>query len=337
MPKNIVVFSDGTGQDGGVGPNTNVYKLFNIIEDRTKEQIAFYDPGVGNQKYSIFGKAIGFGLSTNIKQCYRFIFENYEAGDKIYLFGFSRGAATVRSLSGLIELVGILPKSRPELIDEAYDIYREEDHNRKVAMARDFVGRHHTMWTKIEFLGCFDTVAALKGQSDYHNFNLSNSVIHARHAVSIDETRIPFEPVLWNKEIKPHQTMKQVYFLGVHTDVGGGYEKTGLADISYQWMLKEAKAAGLRIFDESRRAVNPNPNGFMHRELYMVKAVRLPYKNRPRSWNREVHGDLVVHSSVFERTITQENVEGRYHSWVMDAGCVTEEIAYGEPVKLKEA
>lgn len=325
-----MVFSDGTGQDGGKGPNTNVYKIFNVIENRTPKQIAFYDPGVGSKKMAILGKAVGRGLSTNIKQCYRFIFENYEAGDKIYLFGFSRGAATVRSLSGFIEMFGILPKSRPELIDEAYDIYREDDFHERSLKANDFILRHHTMWTKVEFLGVFDTVAALKGKSDYHNFRLSNSVIHGRHAVSVDETRIPFEPVLWEKEIEAHQTMKQVWFPGVHTDVGGGYAEQGLADISYNWMLDEAEKCGLRIWDVSRRQPKPNPNGLMHRELYIVGAIRWEYKNRPRSWNRELYGDLVVHQSVFERTKTSDNQDGHYNPWVKDAGCITEEVAYGD-------
>ena len=124
MGKNIVVFSDGTGQKGGVDNNTNIYKLFNMIEDRTNRQIVYYDPGLGTGMEGIAGLIGGRGFSRNMLDCYRFIFENFQADDSIYLFGFSRGAATVRSLSGFIHLFGILPASRADIIEEAFDIYK---------------------------------------------------------------------------------------------------------------------------------------------------------------------------------------------------------------------
>ena len=124
MGKNIVVFSDGTGQKGGVHYNTNVYKLFNMIEDRTQNQIAYYDPGLGTGIEGIAGLIGGRGFSRNMLDCYKFIFENFQADDHIFLFGFSRGAATVRSLSGFIHLFGILPASRADIIDDAFNIYK---------------------------------------------------------------------------------------------------------------------------------------------------------------------------------------------------------------------
>ena len=155
MPKNIVIFSDGTGQEGGKGANTNIYKLYNRVIDRTAEQVSFYDPGLGTNWRKLSGSIGGAGISRNIQECYRFIFEHYEAGDQIYLFGFSRGAATVRSLSGFIHYFGILPKSRPELIKQAYKIYQIEDENKRKEKADEFILRHHTMWARIKFLGCF--------------------------------------------------------------------------------------------------------------------------------------------------------------------------------------
>ena len=119
MTKNIVVFSDGTAKESGQGTNTNVYKLFNMIEDRTSDQIAFYDRGLGTGLRKLSGSAFGVGISKNIRDCYEFIFENYQSRDQIFLFGFSRGAFTVRSLSGFLDLFGIIPKSRKELINEA--------------------------------------------------------------------------------------------------------------------------------------------------------------------------------------------------------------------------
>ena len=162
MPKNIVVFSDGTGQEGGKGPDTNIYKIYKMLEDRTPRQVAFYDPGLGTTGFQrVTGIVGGNGISRNIQQCYRFIFDHFEAGDRIFLFGFSRGAATVRSLSSFIHYFGVLPKSRPELIGQAYRIYKIKDEGRRREEADSFVGRHRTIWTRIRFLGCYDTVAAL--------------------------------------------------------------------------------------------------------------------------------------------------------------------------------
>ena len=143
MPKNIVVLSDGTGQEGGKGNNTNVYKLFNMVEDRTENQITFYDRGLGTGWRRFTGNVAGMGISQNIFECYKFIFDNYMAGDDIFLFGFSRGATTVRSLSAFIHLFGILPKARPELIKQAYRIYRISDSVKRKQHADDFVSRHH--------------------------------------------------------------------------------------------------------------------------------------------------------------------------------------------------
>ncbi len=145
MTKNIVVFFDGTGQEGGKGTNTNVYRLYNMVHDRSPKQIAIYDRGLGTGLRRFSGNLAGRGISQNICECYRFIFENYEAGDKIYLFGFSRGATTVRSLSGLIHHFGILPKARPELIKQAYKIYKKANRAERESAAKAFVGRHHTI------------------------------------------------------------------------------------------------------------------------------------------------------------------------------------------------
>ncbi len=188
MPKNIIVLSDGTGQDGGRGHDSNVYKLFRMLEDRTENQIVFYDEGLGTDTKKVTGSAAGAGFSKNILQCYHFIYDNYEAGDKIFLFGFSRGAATVRSLAAFIHYFGMLPKARPELIERAWDLYRagrKERHDEEETTAKKNTGRrgpqdedltprdtfsdsakqfireHPNQWASIEFLGVWDTVPAL--------------------------------------------------------------------------------------------------------------------------------------------------------------------------------
>ena len=195
MSKNIIILSDGTAQEGGKGHDTNVYKLMRMLEDRTERQIVFYDQGVGTDKNKVTGNLAGAGFSENILQCYQFVYENYVAGDKIFLFGFSRGAATVRSLANFIHYFGILPKSRPELIMQAYKLYKmgREDRENEISeeekdslseqlanlteassltealprgaslneKAERFVHEHPNQWASIEFLGVWDTVPAL--------------------------------------------------------------------------------------------------------------------------------------------------------------------------------
>lgn len=333
MSKNIVVFCDGTNQKGGVGYNTNVYKLFNMIEDRTSNQIAYYDPGIGTDFKKISGSLFGRGFSKNILECYQFIFENFEAGDKIYLFGFSRGAATVRSLSNFIHLFGILPKSRVDLIKEAFSIYKK---NNREKNALNFIQKHHTMWCSIEFVGVWDTVAALglpsKGLSfllekmfahKFHSYTLSKSINFARHALSIDDERKTFHPTLWNpiKNDAAQDKLKQVWFAGVHTDVGGGYKEDALSDISLKWMINEATLKGLIIFHKSKNYKNlmkrtPNPNGLMHNQ--QKGFVGKMFKRKQRTWNKETHGEPIIHKSVLQRTKSSDNQDSPiYKPWIL--------------------
>ena len=331
MARNIVVFSDGTGQEGGEGHNTNVYKLFNMVEDRTARQIAFYDRGLGTGWRKITGNGAGMGISENIQECYQFIFENYEAGDNIYLFGFSRGATTVRSLSGFIHLFGILPKSRPELIDKAYKLYRITNRDKRLHEAEQFINRHHTMWCRIKFLGVWDTVAALgvpfklvddivecipSFRHRFHDLQLSESVENAYHALAIDDERLTFQPTLWDPDIKTYQTMRQVWFCGMHTDVGGGYKDQQLSDIALTWMLNMAQTHGLLIYPKHKVQINPDPNGYMH-DSRGGKLTKY-YRSESRSWPVS-HGIPTLHSSVLERTLNQYNKpDPPYHPWILN-------------------
>ena len=293
MSKNIVVLSDGTVQEGGKGHDTNVYKLFRMLEDRTDKQVVFYDEGLGTDWRKFTGNALGAGFSKNLLQCYQFIFENYNAGDRIYLLGFSRGAATVRSLASFIHYFGILPKSRPELIKEAYKLYRrgqdevssdllrqtyklfqrgqvdevKDELNKK---ATKFVHEHPNQWAQIEFLGVWDTVpalglVALAGLNtflgkvfkfNFHSFRLHPSVKNAYHALSIDDDRLWFHPSLWTEKTREEQIVEQVWFSGAHTDVGGGFNEPGLSDITLEWMIEKAVCHGLRIYLGSRKYWN---------------------------------------------------------------------------------
>ncbi len=344
MPKNIVIFSDGTGQEGGEGHNTNIYKLFNMIEDRTSRQIAFYDPGLGTGWRKITGNISGKGISRNIQQCYEFIFEHFESSekpcdsDRIFLFGFSRGAATVRSLSSFIHYFGILPKSRPELISRAYKIYKKYKGEELKQQANAFVNNHHTMWTRIKFIGCFDTVAALGlpfktasaildgipgFRSSFHNFRLSESIENAYHALAIDDERKTFHPVLWETSLKSYQTMQQVWFCGMHTDAGGGYEDQQLADIPLVWMTQKAVEKGLLIYPKHKVNINEKADGLMHNSR--KKGFAKLYRHKIRSWEKNRQDKPVVHQSVLERkknTANQNNPP--YHPWILDLDYIQE-------------
>lgn len=332
MPKNIVVFSDGTGQEGGEGANTNIYKLFNMIEDRTSQQISFYDPGLGTGWRKLSGNVGGAGISKNILECYTFIFENFEAGDQIYLFGFSRGAATVRSLTSFIHYFGIIPKSRPELIKQAYKIYKIENEPKRKRKADEFVSKHHTMWTRIKFLGCYDTVAALGlpikplsvlmnkipgVQHKFQNFKLNETVENAYQALAIDDERKTFHPILWDPEALPYQTIKQVWFCGMHTDVGGGYDEQELSDIPFSWMKEMAVNHGLLIYSSNSISINGNPNGYMHNSR--GEGWTKLFRKKQRFWDSSRTDKPIIHNSVIQRKNNVNNKEeSPYKPWILD-------------------
>jgi uncharacterized protein (DUF2235 family) len=330
MPKNIVIFSDGTGQEGGKGHDTNIYKMFNMVEDRTTKQIAFYDRGLGTGWRKISGLIGGFGISKNIRECYEFIFNNFQAGDQIFLFGFSRGAATVRSLSSFIHYFGVLPKSRPELIKKAYSIYKENNEEKRKRRAEEFIEKHHTMWTRIKVLGCYDTVAALglpyKTASaildgipgfrhKFHNFQLSETVENAFHALAIDDERKTFHPVLWESECLAYQKIQQVWFAGMHTDVGGGYEEQTLSNIPLVWMIQKAIELGLRIYPGHDVKINEDQDGFMHDSRRSL--IGKLYRRKQRFWPESRTDKPVVHQSALERKKNQKNENNpKYAPWI---------------------
>lgn len=322
MSKNILIFSDGTGQEGGKGFNTNVYKLFNMAEDRTERQIAFYDAGLGTNWQKMTGAAGGMGISQNILQCYEFLLDNYMAGDQIFLFGFSRGATTVRSLSGFIHLFGVLPKSRKDLIVQAYNIYKISNLKKRERRAKEFIAKHHTMWVKIKFIGVWDTVAALGipfkfvnalvnmipwMKNDFHDLTLSSSVKNAFHALAIDERRKTFAPTLWEPALKKEQTMEQVWFPGVHTDVGGGYKESGLSDVALKWMVEKATKHGLIVYPWHKVKVEADVNGLMHDSR---EGIAKMFREQGRSWDLKKYGAPVLHESV--------GLRKDYKPWIFD-------------------
>jgi uncharacterized protein (DUF2235 family) len=358
--KNIVVFSDGTGQEGGEGNNTNVYKLFNMIEGRTNEQITFYDGGIGTGFRKVSAMS-GVGITANILECYQFISDHYQWGDRIFLFGFSRGAATVRSLAGFISRFGILPHSRPDLATKAWKIYKMSDEGVREKNAEEFLKRNATTWCNINFLGVWDTVKALGLPNktldavwnkvlphSFHDLKLSKCVQHAYHALSIDEDREAFQPTPWQTEendksllgkvyVDPRdgdaseqvdknreQTVKQVWFCGVHTDVGGGYKESGLSDIPLAWMIDRAMDEKLlehplKLYPYNSVTLEQNIEGLIHseRDTWLKKHILFP--EGKRSWDSKKGGKPWIHASVLERNRGKSNTEGvPYKPWILE-------------------
>jgi len=287
--KRLVVCCDGTwntadqaDEDGHPCP-TNVVRLAYRVAKRDHNgvpQITYYDQGVGtgNTIDRITGGAIGMGVEQNIHDAYRFLVGNYEPGDELFVFGFSRGAFTARSIVGMIRKCGILAAKHAAHYLEALALYRDEDKPADAGPAgfRTRYCAYGNNDIEVRFLGVWDTVGALgipvrglrgltKKKHEFHDTELSGMVKEACHALAIDEHRAPFEPALWEDKRKDWQKVEQVWFCGAHSDVGGGYERTRgadgrlepqLADLSLDWMLGKATAAGL-LFDAD--VLNANP------------------------------------------------------------------------------
>jgi uncharacterized protein (DUF2235 family) len=271
----LVVCCDGTWNqpdhiDRGTAAPTNVAKVALALadtDDEGNEQLVHYQAGVGTRPGErLVGGAVGVGLSRNVQECYRFLVENYRRDDKLYLFGFSRGAFTARSTVGLVRNAGILRPGHEDRIEEAYALYRARDRDSKPGgLASQLFRRTHSYdEVFIEFVGVWDTVgalgiplhlpAAVSSRWTFHDTTLSRYVLHAYHAVAIDERRGPFTPTLWT--LKPGEprgaetSLEQVWFTGVHCEVGGGYRDPELSEIPLVWMTDKAREHGLAFRDD---------------------------------------------------------------------------------------
>ncbi len=267
--KRIVVCCDGTWNRPDSPHVTNVEKIARSIQTDPSAsggvpQLVYYLSGVGGAGYKadrVLGGAFGFGLFNNIVSAYRFLAQNYETGDEIFIFGFSRGAYTARSLAGMVGRVGLLTRKAlvEEKLAEAVSRYRRTDPaGGQAGSSTAEFKRDYCHDAPVQFLGVFDTVGALgvpgamRLAPKFHDVQLSAAVRCARQALAIDECRMKFEPSLW--QAPPNGStddnrVKQVWFEGVHSDVGGGYAETGLSDTALLWMAVEANEMGL-VFDE---------------------------------------------------------------------------------------
>ncbi len=302
--KKIILLSDGTGQSAAKQHKTNVWRLYRALDlhqsqskdDRTAscddgaganaDQIAFYDDGVGSQAFlplKILGSAFGWGIKYNVIELYKALCRTYEEGDKIYLFGFSRGAFTVRMLAGLIAKRGLCKavadeKELHKAARKQFEAYRSKRGRGLLTrpFRRALAGSAPECATRpdIEFIGVWDTVEAYGFPIDemsliwdclvyplrFVDKKLSCKVVRACHALAIDEERLSFHPVLFDEEKEKAPRIEQVWFAGVHSDVGGGYPEEALAMVPLDWMISRVEVGdenpdGLRFRPRAREEV----------------------------------------------------------------------------------
>lgn len=331
MPKNIVILLDGTSNEISAD-RTNILRLYGTLE-KSDAQLVYYDPGVGTfgaenswsrwwrKAVEIWGLATGWGLDQNVKEAYRFLVDNYDDGkrgradpverDRIYIFGFSRGAYSARVLAGFIHTVGLIEPRNLNLLDYAYRAYKgiggDEDDAAKTegdeaggpfAEVRLYERILAPDRPPIRLLGLFDTVASIieHGRnglrlSAHAHTKRNVSVESVRHAVAIDERRTMFRPELWpegqeywgnpfNRSAAKPQDAREVWFAGVHGDVGGGYPEcqSGLAKVPLDWMIKQTRPMGLRYRTQTvneivlgtnpaKKYVKPDPLARAHNSM----------------------------------------------------------------------
>jgi uncharacterized protein (DUF2235 family) len=311
MAKNIVVCCDGTANEFA-RDNTNVVKLYYTLEQDSPNQVTYYHPGLGtmepagalttfSRKFTkLLGMALGYGLSRDIQDAYTFLMERFEPGDKVFLFGFSRGAYTVRAVASLLRMYGLIRCDNEPLVPYAIrmmmGITRARKENKQeqdaiksyFGLAADFKITMGRVNCRPWFVGVWDTVSSVGWVENPLNlpYIANNPDIQiGRHAVSIDERRAFFRNHLWRRPEDPNegwgpQDVKQVWFPGVHCDVGGGYAETesGLSKIALEWMLEEAKAEGLLVNPAREKEVlgrggskkyvaTPDANAAAHKSL----------------------------------------------------------------------
>lgn len=261
MSRNIVLCCDGTNSQFD-GDHTNVIRTYKVARPGA-DQVTFYDCGVGTmpepwqttrlgKRWSLLkGLAFGSGFMQNIEDAYRFLMAVYQPGDQVFLFGFSRGAFTARAVAGMLHSVGLLRPGSENLIRYAQR-YWQRDFGSDSPGGRLCIEFKRTLAVPcpVHFLGVWDTVGSAGIINQYRRFPYTAhnpDVAHVRHAVAIDERRSCFRQNLMNP--LEGQDVKNVWFAGAHSDVGGGYppDASGLAKISFEWMMREARTFGMHI------------------------------------------------------------------------------------------
>jgi uncharacterized protein (DUF2235 family) len=297
MGKNVVVCCDGTANEFATD-HTNVLKLFRVLDNDPDRQIAYYHPGLGimeaaaaltsvaRQATKLLGLAIGYGLEADVRDAYAFLMQQFRPGDTLYMFGFSRGAYTVRAVASLLHMYGLLPVGNEPLIPYAIRMLNavgSQQLGKGLDLADDFRSTFRGCPCKPHFVGVWDTVSSIGWIENPLKLPYSASnpdIAIGRHAVAIDERRAFFRTNLWRPAPADGgpTDLKQVWFPGVHCDVGGGYPEaeSGLSKFAFEWMTREAALAGLLV-DRTRideivgrtgtKYAKADPDAKMHESL----------------------------------------------------------------------
>jgi uncharacterized protein (DUF2235 family) len=357
MPKNVVLCCDGTANEFA-RDNTNVVKLYSVLRHDPAVQCAYYHPGLGTMEPAgalttiarkttkVLGMAVGYGLANDIRDAYVFLMNHYQPNDRVFLFGFSRGAYTARAVASLLHMYGLIRAGNEPLVPYAIRMMmgieraRVSDHDNHAALdqyfslAQEFKASMTGPECKPWFVGVWDTVSSVGWVENplklpYIADNPSIDI--GRHAIAIDERRAFFRSHLWrpgSDPARPHgpKDVKQVWFPGVHCDVGGGYSEaeSGLSKIALKWMLDEAQGNGLLV-DPARRSeilgetgkgpyVKPDPKATEHESLKgawhlaeFVPKKHFDWKTQQEGRRMNLHrrrtipARSLVHKSAYER------------------------------------
>ncbi len=277
--KRLAVFLDGTWNDPA--SRTNVSRLHGLVADVGTDgarQLAYYDTGVGTKRFEKLRGGVGaYGLSRNVRQAYGWLKEQYEEGDEVFVFGFSRGAFTARSVAGMIARYGLLMPDSSVTVDELYELYRAEAKGKPGpgSVEEALVSRlkENARRIRVRFVGVWDTVGTLgvpfgnipgisRKQFRFHNTRPSRWIDEGCQALAINENRRAYDAVLWTNflALNPatgkiadplrrsqvhHPSFEQRWFIGVHSNVGGGYPDDVLALPPLSWIQRRAAGAGL--------------------------------------------------------------------------------------------
>lgn len=329
--KKIIICCDGTWNSPEEDTPTNVLKLKNALLEQDSQQVqqlVFYDVGVGADSGLInkyIGGATGMGISKNVRDCYEFLAQNYQAGDEIYCFGFSRGAYTVRSFAGFISGYGLLAEPELGQFDLLYDLYRTPPEKRAghKNFAKAEAIKAKTAKLRFKLIGVWDTVGALGAPTPmlgwisrklwvgFHDTELRNTD-YAYHALAIDERRQPFRPSVWTKA-KDCQEMQQVWFSGTHSNVGGGYYDAGLSDTAFAWMLKKAQLRGLefdQVYFKDPNNLNPNYRAAITDSYSLAYKMFGPYLRPIGQLHEDVKVDKSGVNEMMHESVVKRHTEG---------------------------
>lgn len=339
--KRLALFLDGTWNN--IDDNTNVWRLRSMLAERDAQgvpQRAYYSTGVGTARGEhIRGGALGYGLSRYVRAAYRWLIEQYDDGDEIFIFGFSRGAYMARSVAGLMKTSGLLFPGAPISVEQVYERYRSRaapiwrigrDGPRDAAEERLI---ENSRRVPIRMIGVWDTVGSLgvpfgriRGVSrqalQFHDTDLSDTFQHAFHAVAVDEHREAFKPTLWTRyrpgeepprPMRPRDEVEQRWFVGAHSNVGGGIANDEMAQLPLAWLKDKAEALGLAFRQpvrirggEHRGAINDSFAEFM-KGAYRLFKLNRRYHRTIGADERQVKGghslpvNETIDASVFDR------------------------------------